>query len=218
MLKGRDLWSAIVDRLLQNDPLRELFFADPEAALQAYDLEDRDKRWFSRIKTDADLEKQQTALKKSTLSPTTTSPATPISKGGLEEAAAADEETARVVNTGFSSEDEPETPLPPNKSLPTSASPYFWLEVGEPIEGSIELVPTALPESLPPKARLQIALFGFQSAFELTPDAEIGELEVQEDGSAVVARDAFVPPSLRGANELLDRRLFLSCKNTGNRR
>ncbi|MCP5094854.1 MAG: hypothetical protein GY943_04810, partial [Chloroflexi bacterium] len=203
MLSGRNLLAKITDRLLDNEPLRELFFKNPDAALAAYHLAERDMGVLRRLKDYKALEAANLRFSGDTRKGVIIAPSTP--DDALEEASA--EGKARIVNTGFSSNEQPQSPLP-NQPLTGNTDYYFWLEVGEPIMGSIELVPTSLPDELPVNARLQVALFGFESEFTLTSDAEVGELQIMSDGSVKVARDAHIPSPLLGENDLLDRRLF----------
>ncbi len=208
MLSGRQLLAKIIERLLNNEPLRELFLEDPLAALMAYHLDERDLRMLQNIKNIDGLQK---AFERFSAKTQGSGGLTPKSlKDDLE--AVASSGKARVVNTGFASDDLPQTPLLRDLPLLRNAPYFFWLEIGEPIAESIELIPTALPDDLPPKARLQVVLYGFDAEMIIATDIEIGELEVQPDGEVIVARDAFVPPGLRGENKLLNRRLFFPVK------
>jgi hypothetical protein len=207
MLKGRELLARITDRLLNNDPFRELFFQNPELALAAYHLVQADLDFLCRIQDMKSLQAMNERLTKDTRKGSLI----PSTDGGTELAPASSGDQQRIVNTGFSSDDAPQIPLP-NQPLTLNMAYYFWLEVGKPITGSIELVPTSLPDDLPINARLQVVLFGFASEFTLTPEAEVGELQLMTDGSVKVVRDAFVPATLLGENDLLDRRLFFPVK------
>ncbi len=113
----------------------------------------------------------------------------------------------RVVNTGFAPRSQADQPVAPNLPLATGAAYYFWLEVGPPVEGSIETTPTPLPiKQLPPEARLTVALFSFEDEIELTRGADVGELKLEPNGAVGVTRQ---PARLRGiASDLLGRRLF----------
>ncbi len=115
----------------------------------------------------------------------------------------------RVVNTGFAPKADAAAPLEPTTPLTYDQPYYFWLEVGPLIEGSIEETPTPLPtEHLPPEAQLQVVLFPFQDEIEITPDADVGELQLQPDGSVLVTCQATQPRSISPESDLLKRRLF----------
>ena len=101
-------------------------------------------------------------------------------------------ESKRIVSTGFASEDKPYKPVAKNRTLAAGQDYFFWLEVGEAVKGSIEEEETVLhTELLPEKARLTVALFNFDGGFKLTPGEDLGELEVQADGSVRVLKQPF---------------------------
>ena len=210
MLSGRQLLAKITERLLDNEPLRDLFFQDPLAALAAYRLDERDLRLLQNIKDIDGLQKAYDRFSERTQKGVPIPFPSKMAGDDLE--MAGPPKKARVVNTGFAPDDLPQTPLLSNLPLLRNAPYFFWLEIGEPIDESIELIPTALPDDLPPKARLQVVLYGFDSELIISADIALGELEVQPNGDVIVARDAFVPPGLRGENELLNRRLFFPVK------
>jgi hypothetical protein len=93
-----------------------------------------------------------------------------------------------VVNTGFTTQEDPKTLLEKAKALVPESEYYFVLGVGEILAGSIEKTPTALPEHLPAHALLQVVLFEFEGELAIDPQASIGLLELQEDGSAIIVR------------------------------
>ena len=208
MLSGRQLLAKITERLLENEPLRELFLKDPLAALAAYHLDKRDLKMLQTIKNIDGLQKAFDRFSQTTQKGVPF----PSKMNGDELEMAGPPGKARVVNTGFAADDLPQTPWHKDLPLLRNAPYFFWLEIGEPIDESIEVVPTALPDDLPPKARLQVVLYGFDSEIIVSADIPLGELQVQTNGDVIVARDAFVPPSLRGENELLNRRLFFPVK------
>jgi hypothetical protein len=114
----------------------------------------------------------------------------------------------RLVNTGFSRPVASRVPLNPEVPLRPGQAYYFWLEVGRRLPGAIDVTPVALPtELLPAEARLQVALFTFPEEIGITPGADVGELQLNPDGSVLVARPAHRPRGLRQA-KLLKRRLF----------
>ena len=113
----------------------------------------------------------------------------------------------RVVNTGFTDDATPNEPIYPDTSLQCSALYYFWLDVGEPAEGSMEEERVELDvDELPPEAILQVALFSFEGELAIMEGADVGELLVNEDGTVTVVSPV-VKPS-RATDELLGRRLF----------
>ena len=93
-----------------------------------------------------------------------------------------------VVNTGFTTRKNPNTLLDKTHSLSPESEYYFILGVGEVLAGSIEKTPTILPENLPAQAELQVVLFAFDEGLILDPQASIGLLQLQEDGSAIILR------------------------------
>ncbi|QRK11347.1 hypothetical protein JQX13_15480 [Archangium violaceum] len=113
----------------------------------------------------------------------------------------------RLVNTGLSEAERPESPLSQDQCLVTDHAYCFWLEVGALVEGSIEVQPVSLPEDLPAGARLQVLLFSNPGGLALQPGAERGVLRIEGDGRIVVECPAWVPPPL-ATRELLARRLF----------
>ena len=95
--------------------------------------------------------------------------------------------TERIVNTGFALRSRAGAPLDPMLPLRSGAAYYFWLEVGRAMSGSIE-PPTPLPvDLLPARARLTVALFGFPGGIEIEPGSDLGELQLELDGSVRVA-------------------------------
>jgi len=116
----------------------------------------------------------------------------------------------RLVNLGFAPAAEANRPLKTSMPLGCSQQYYFWLEVGPLVSGSLESArPVALPvERLPRGARLKVALFGFKDELEIEDGSDIGELRLEDDGTAVVSRCAALPPDLKKVPGLSDRRLF----------
>ena len=98
-----------------------------------------------------------------------------------------------VVNTGFTSQNAPGELLDKAKPLSPGTDYYFCLGVGEWVTGSIEATPTSLPDNLPKDALLQVAVFAFEGELELDTQASIGQLKLQEDGSAIVVRQPGSP-------------------------
>jgi hypothetical protein len=118
-------------------------------------------------------------------------------------------DTARqaVVSTGFSLPQTPGVPIGKRKTLACTTDHLYWVEIGAPVGGSIELKPTALPP-LPEKAALTVTLAGFSDGLITVPGADIGELEMQPDGSARVLRQPLEPTEPISQSGLQDRRLF----------
>jgi len=116
----------------------------------------------------------------------------------------------RTVNTGFAPSSQSDAPLDPSSPLKPGQPYYFWLDIGRPTLHSIENTPTAIPDYIPPKARLVVAIFPFDEEIEIFPESDVGELELKEDGTAVVLRQ---PQQALGGIEvsegdLLNRRLL----------
>ena len=115
----------------------------------------------------------------------------------------------RIVSTGFAPDPQPDAPLQSDTPLACGQPYYFWLEVGSPVVESIEETPTPLPvEHLPPEARLKVALFTFEDEIEITPGADVGELQLLPDGTVRVARQPTQPPTTPTDPDLPKRRLF----------
>ena len=107
------------------------------------------------------------------------------------------------VNTGFTSRTSPAELLDKTKPLTPEGDYYFCLGVGELVKGSIESTPTTLPEQLPVDAVLQVALYAFDGELEIDPQASVGLLRLQEDGSAAIERQPGVKGSAPEAPWLL---------------
>jgi hypothetical protein len=116
----------------------------------------------------------------------------------------------RLVNLGFVPAAEANRPFKTNMPLGCGQQYYFWLEVGPLVSESLESAkPIALPvERLPRRARLKVALFGFKDEIEIEDGADIGELRLEDDGTAVVSRRAVLPPDVKKIPGLSERRLF----------
>jgi hypothetical protein len=100
----------------------------------------------------------------------------------------------REVGTGFLAAAGGK-PLQRHQSLRPGDRYLFWFKVGEPVEYSIEQTPTDVPlELLPARAELTVALFGFDGELELYPDADLGHLDVDDEGHVRV-REAVAEPA-----------------------
>lgn len=116
---------------------------------------------------------------------------------------------ARVVNTGFSTRSAPGRSLPRSTPLGPGRPYYYWLAVGPPVAGSIEVAPQGLPvERLPRSARLTVALFSSKGQIGIERQADTGEIQIEEDGSARVLRQPGEVGEPRGGPKLLLRRLL----------
>jgi hypothetical protein len=119
------------------------------------------------------------------------------------------EAAERVVNTGFAPTDTPAQPLDPAMPLTPGTGYHFWLEVGEPVQESIEVTPVDIPEEhLPSEARLQVVLFPFDDELEIDSAADVGELQLDSDGAVRVVQQPAELPTPPPDPELLERRLF----------
>jgi hypothetical protein len=115
----------------------------------------------------------------------------------------------RIVNTGFSSPTCAGEPLDPALPLTPSQSYYFWFEVGPMVEGTIEVKPEPLPMELLPKgARLKVVLFAFNGEIEITPNRDVGEIQIARNWDVKVASQVERPKSIPADSDLLKRRLF----------
>ncbi|HIP72669.1 MAG TPA: hypothetical protein EYH05_14900, partial [Anaerolineae bacterium] len=219
MADPRKVRIIVITRLLEDKAYFAWFLADPDAALAEYpELDPRDGRLIKREVTDrASLENLARRFKVTIRSAPSESLISP-SRGGKEEMEAVGPETdeeppQRIVSTGFSEDNAPGQPLGSDTPLLPNQPYYFWLEVGEPIAGSIELTPTALPDDLPPKARLQLVLYDFKTGIEqIRPDA-IGEIEIQADGTVKVVKPVAIPDKLDDPT-LVERRLFFPLRTS----
>ncbi|MCA9975045.1 MAG: CHAT domain-containing protein [Anaerolineales bacterium] len=198
---NRDLLQQVLQDLIDDENLRQLFFTDKASALSRYSLNPSEERWFSRINSMADLEKEAKRFE-ITLKSGSPKEVTPLPGADTGDSA------GRLVNTGFASFNQPQTPLDYHVPLNTNQDYYFWLEVGELIAGAIDELPQPLPP-LPPNARLQVVLFPFASEFALTGEEYIGELKQEEDGAVRVSRPATRPRALLGKPIMRQRLFFL---------
>jgi hypothetical protein len=138
------------------------------------------------------------------------SPGKPIYRGEPEALAKASE---RIVNTGFSAAETPIKTLFGDACLEPGRAYYYWLEVGAPVAGSIEITPVPLPvELLPQDAELTVVLFSNPEGLEVDPNADMGVLRLQPSGDVMVARPASVPPPIASQAEVLATRLFFPVK------
>ncbi|HVE86323.1 MAG TPA: hypothetical protein VND93_25880, partial [Myxococcales bacterium] len=96
-----------------------------------------------------------------------------------------------VVNTGFVDETGASQA---GHTLICGRRYAFWLDVGLPRADSIEQRPTGLPP-LPAGTELRVVVFGFPGQLEVPEGGITGDLRLQPDGSAVVARAADTLPA-----------------------
>lgn len=119
----------------------------------------------------------------------------------------------RTVNTGFAPSQHADNPLDPQTPLKPGQTYCFWLDIGRPTLKSIETAPATIPDYVPPKARLVVAIFPFDGEIEITEGADVGELELQDDGTARVLHQP--DPSMRAVSDvdILNRRLLFPVKS-----
>jgi hypothetical protein len=197
----------ILKRLAEDEAFREAFIRDPEAALADETLSDRARRYLvnrvtaSNFADEFDRFFPREAMIDRGGEPTG-GDAPPPSKG------VDDVPPERIVSTGFAAEPQPALPLDGQIPLAPGADYLFWFEVGERVEGSIEAADVELPtDKLPPEARLDVALFGFDGELILTSGMDVGQIKIQPDGTVRVTRPVARPAGLVG-DELMTRRLF----------
>ncbi|HZD16645.1 MAG TPA: C25 family cysteine peptidase, partial [Actinomycetota bacterium] len=95
----------------------------------------------------------------------------------------------RTVSTGFSSPEDPGRPFAPDTTIAAGSRTYFWLEVGAPAPGSIEVRPTDLPtEHLPRAARLDVTLSPLGGRSRIRIEDGLGELVLRPSGEVEVGR------------------------------
>lgn len=113
------------------------------------------------------------------------------------------------VSTGFSQSCNPSLSCPADHPLQTDEAYLFWLEVGAPVPGAIDEVPTELPlELLPPDAELDVVLLSNNPEI-IVESPSRGSLLVKPDGTVQVKNHAYRPDSSSLEEPyLLDRRLF----------
>lgn len=118
----------------------------------------------------------------------------------------------RVVSTGFAEQISPGKRLGSTLPLACNHDYYFWLEVGPPVKGAIDVSPPALPEFIPRDALLKVALFGFDHKLSITPGADVGEIKLETDGTARVVQRPVEPPGGAKNSRLFKKRLFFPVK------
>jgi predicted hotdog family 3-hydroxylacyl-ACP dehydratase len=115
----------------------------------------------------------------------------------------------RVVNTGFAPLGQADQSIDKRMPLASGQRYYFWLDVGELDPNSIENIPTPIPiEHLPSEALLRVAIFGLKDEIEITPEADVGELQLLPDGTARVVRQPLQQSNPPLLSNLLTKRLF----------
>lgn len=95
----------------------------------------------------------------------------------------------RHVNVGFARESAPAEPLRVSEPLACGGESFFWVEIGQRLEGSIQKGDDTLSDELPVDAVLQVAVFTFPRELQVR-GAEIGELQLRPGGSRVTRRAA----------------------------
>jgi len=123
----------------------------------------------------------------------------------------------RLVSTGFAQPSNAGEPLGSSLPLALNEDYYFWLEVGPPVRGAIDVAPQALPEKyIPRDALLKVALFDFDQGLRITRGADVGEIQLQADGTATVLRQPIEPQGVPTNSRLFRKRLFFPVR-TGDR-
>ena len=207
MATGREMRNAVIQRMLDDEDYFNWFLTDPDAALAEFpDLNPRDARLIKRDVTDrASLEAFAERINVVVRGVAANGGSTPAE--AAEEMAAGEDVPQRIVSTGFAEDNKPDEPLTPETPLLPNESYYFWFEVGDPVAGSIEATPTALPDDLPPKAKLQVVLYDFKQGLKQVRPNDVGVIEIQEDGTVKVVQAVAQPNNLSDST-LLQRRLF----------
>ncbi len=120
----------------------------------------------------------------------------------------------RFVNIGLSAKAEPTQFCPKDRCLDPASAYYCWLEIGALLEqGDTHDKPAKFPaELLPDEAMLTVVLFTNPNGFELNPEADLGKLLLNKDGTVTVARRACTPEGMKESDPLLERRLFFPIK------
>jgi hypothetical protein len=115
----------------------------------------------------------------------------------------------RIINTGFSAVSAAEIELDKNTPLIPNMNYYFTFDVGLLREGNIEVTPEPLRmELLPEQARLKIVLFKFDGEIEITPNRDVGELQIMRDWKVKVTKKVETPNLPPSQVDLIDQRLF----------
>ena len=114
----------------------------------------------------------------------------------------------KPVSTGFARAASPGVAMQSGEVLEAHSQCYFWVEF-EKVLGSIERRPTPAPvDLLPRRARLEVVLFSPDDALRVDESANTGELELQEDGGAIVIREPRATGSRRLDHDAKRRLLF----------
>ena len=115
-----------------------------------------------------------------------------------------------VVSTGFAPQQKPDQAITDRAPLLPGGEYYFLFSIGA--RRRFDIAPPDRPihaplEKLPPKARLQVALFAFPGEIEITPGKDVGELELLPNRTVTVLKQVAEPASLSDEN-LLKQVLF----------
>jgi hypothetical protein len=117
----------------------------------------------------------------------------------------------RKVSTGFSELSDCDEPIDSNIPLSTNTRFLYWVQVGKSVKGSLDEGAPRLP-NLPRHARLKVVVFGFPGGIHIESGADVGELELQENGSARVRTPAFIFPPGVHPSVHSKKRLFFPIK------
>lgn len=121
----------------------------------------------------------------------------------------------RTVNTGFALSKQADITLDAMIPLQPGQAYYFWLDIGLPTVHSIETTPTTIPDYVPAEARLVVAIFPFDDEIEINPEADVGELKLQADGTACVLHQPDASMKAASKKDILNRRLLFPVKVPG---
>jgi hypothetical protein len=114
---------------------------------------------------------------------------------------------SRTVSTGLSELDSPGEPLDASVPLLPGTEYFFWMEIGEPVAGSIEQTPTEIGP-LPAGSRLRVVVFGFRNEIELFRGEESGDFLQTAEGTITVQRQPASNDRLHAPDEIVKCRMF----------
>ncbi len=115
-----------------------------------------------------------------------------------------------VVSTGFAPQQRPDQAITDRAPLRAGGEYYLVFGIGE--RRKFDIAPPDRPiaaplEKLPPKARLQVALFAFPGEIEIITGKDVGELELLPNRTVIVAQPVATPQDLSDP-DLLKQVLF----------
>jgi len=114
----------------------------------------------------------------------------------------------RVVNTGFSTWDNPDMMLIKKLPLATGKKYLFCMDIGDMWEDTLETTPADIP-ALPQKdAILSVVVFGFPDGIKVIPGADRGEFEISVGDPARVTNQPITEESRQPSSGYLKTCLF----------